>query len=206
MKDIQNRWKSIGHIPRKDSEKLWKRFKGACNLFFDRYHEQKNKGSEEELKSFNEKSSLLDTLNSFSPGDNKDANLKTLNQISVDWNKIGNVPQNKRFIDGKFYKALDNFYSKIGLDKEELKNLKYNLKLNTISNDSRLLNNEVIFLRKKIDEIKSEINQLENNLQFFSNVDDDNPLVKEVHLNISKQKDALKAWELKYSKIKKIIN
>jgi len=64
----------------------------------------------------------------------------------------------------------------------------------------------VIFLRKKIDEIKSEINQLENNLQFFSNVDDDNPLVKEVHLNISKQKDALKAWELKYSKIKKIIN
>ena len=206
MKDIQNRWKSIGHIPRKDSEKLWKRFKGACNLFFDRYHEQKNKGSEEELKSFDEKSSLLDTLNSFSPGDNKDANLKTLNQISVDWNKIGNVPQNKRFIDGKFYKALDNFYSKIGLDKEELKNLKYNLKLNTISNDSRLLNNEVIFLRKKIDEIKSEINQLENNLQFFSNVDDDNPLVKEVHLNISKQKDALKAWELKYSKIKKIIN
>ena len=42
MKDIQNRWKSIGHIPRKDSDKLWKRFRGACNLFFDRYHEQKN--------------------------------------------------------------------------------------------------------------------------------------------------------------------
>ena len=64
----------------------------------------------------------------------------------------------------------------------------------------------MIFIRKKIDEIKSEINQLENNLQFFSNVDDDNPLVKEVHKNISKHKEALKVWELKYSKIKKLIN
>ena len=45
MKDIQNKWKTIGHIPRKDSDKLWKRFRTACNAFFDRYHEQKNKGS-----------------------------------------------------------------------------------------------------------------------------------------------------------------
>mgnify|MGYP001265135273 FL=1 len=206
MKDIQNRWKTVGHIPRKDSEKLWKRFKSACNLFFDRYHEQKNNGSEEENKCFEEKSILLNTLTAFIPGDNKDANLETLNQISIDWKKIGNVAQNKRFIDGKFYKTLDSFYSKIGLDKEELKNLKFNLKLDTICKDPRLLNNEVIFLRKKIDEIKSEINQLENNLLFFSNVDDDNPLVKEVHKNICKHKEALKAWELKYSKIKKVIN
>ena len=206
MKDIQNRWKSIGHIPRKDSDKLWKRFRGACNLFFDRYHEQKNNGSDEEVKAFEEKSSLLETLNSFVPSDDKDANMDSLNEFSSQWKKIGNVTQSKRFIDGKFYKSLDSFYSKIGLDKEALENLKYSLKLETISKDSRLFNNEVIFIRKKLDEIKSEINQLENNLQFFSNVDDDNPLVKEVHKNISKHKEGLKVWELKYSKIKKLIN
>ena len=206
MKDIQNRWKSIGHIPRKDSDKLWKRFRGACNLFFDRYHEQKNNGSDEEVKAFEEKSSLLETLNSFVPSDDKDANMHSLNEFSSQWKKIGNVTQSKRFIDGKFYKSLDSFYSKIGLDKEALENLKYSLKLETISKDSRLFNNEVIFIRKKLDEIKSEINQLENNLQFFSNVDDDNPLVKEVHKNISKHKEGLKVWELKYSKIKKLIN
>ena len=206
MKDIQNRWKSIGHIPRKDSDKLWKRFRGACNLFFDRYHEQKNNGSEEEIKSFEEKTSLLETLNSFIPSDDKDTNLESLNKFSSQWKKIGNITKNKRFIDGKFYKSLDGFYSKIGLDKEALENLKYSLKLETISKDPSLFNNEVIFIRKKIDEIKSEINQLENNLQFFSNVDDDNPLVKEVHKNISKHKEALKVWKLKYSKIKKLIN
>ena len=191
MKDIQNRWKSIGHIPRKDSDKLWKRFRGACNLFFDRYHEQKNNGSEEEIKSFEEKTSLLETLNSFIPSEDKDTNLESLNQFSSQWKKIGNVTKSKRFIDGKFFKSLDGFYSKIGLDKEALENLKYSLKLETISKDPSLFNNEVIFIRKKIDEIKSEINQLENNLQFFSNVDDDNPLVKEVHKNISKHKNCL---------------
>jgi hypothetical protein len=56
-----------------------------------------------------------------------------------------------------------------------------------------------------MDDIKSEINQLENNLQFFSNVDDDNPLVKEVHKNIEKHKAALQTWTVKYSKIKKLI-
>ena len=206
MKDIQNRWKSIGHIPRKDSDKLWKRFRSACNLFFDRYHEQKNNGSDDEIKSFKEKSSLLETLNSFVPTEDKDANLDSLNQISSQWKKIGNVTRSKRFIDAKFYKTLDDFYSKIGLDKEALENLKYSLKLETISQDSRLFNNEVIFVRKKIDEIKSEINQLENNSQFFSNIDDDNPFLKEVNKKISKHKEVLKVWEFKYSKIKKLID
>ena len=50
-----------------------------------------------------------------------------------------------------------------------------------------------------------EINQLENNLQFFSNVKDDNPMVKEVHKNIDKHKAALQTWNAKYSKIKKMI-
>ena len=57
-----------------------------------------------------------------------------------------------------------------------------------------------------MDEIKSEIIQLDNNLQFFSNVDDTNPLVKEVHKNINKHKADLKVWDIKYSKIKKFMN
>ena len=188
MKNIQNKWKTIGHIPRKDSDKLWKRFRGACNAFFDRYHEQKNNGSEDEVAAFEQKNTLLESLKAFELSDDKDANLAALTQFSTDWKKLGPVVQSKRFIDGKFFKTLDGFYSKLGLDKEALEALKYSLKLETLAQDPRLFNNEVIFIRKKMDEIKSEINQLENNLQFFSNVKDDNPLVKEVHKNIDKHK------------------
>ena len=205
MKDIQSKWKTIGHIPRKDSDKLWKRFRGACNAFFDRYHEQKNNGSEEEVANFEQKKALLDTLKAFELGEDKDKNLEALNVFSSQWKKLGAVAQSKRFIDGKFFKMLDGFYSKLGLDKKATDDLKYTLKLETLSQDQRLFNNEVTFIRKKMDEIKSEINQLENNLQFFSNVKEDNPLVKEVHKNIAKHKADLNSWDAKYSKIKKMM-
>ena len=205
MKNIQNTWKTIRHIPRKDSDKLWKRFRGACNSFFDRYHEQKSYGTEKEIAALEQKNNLLDSLKAFELSDDKDKNLEALNEFSSQWKKLGHVVQSKRFIDGKFFKTLDGFYSKLGLDKEAMDDLKYTLKLETLAQDQRLFSNEVTFIRKKMDEIKSEINQLENNLQFFSNVKDDNPLVKEVHKNIDKHKATLQTWNVKYSKIKKMI-
>ena len=66
------------------------------------------------------------------------------------------------------------------------------------------MDNERQFIRKKINEVKAEINQLENNLQFFQNVNDDNPLVKEVHKNIDKHKKDLDLWKIKLNKIKSI--
>jgi hypothetical protein len=205
MKNIQNKWKTIGHIPRRDSDKLWKRFRGACNTFFDRYHDQKNNGSEEEITALDQKNKLLETVKLFELTDDKDKNLEALNDFSSQWKKTGRVVQSKRFIDGKFFKILDGFYSKLGLDKKAMEDLKYTLKLETLAQDQRLFNNEVTFIRKKMDEIKIEINQLENNLQFFSNVKDDNPMVKEVHKNIDKHKASLQTWNAKYSKIKKMI-
>ena len=92
------------------------------------------------------------------------------------------------------------------MNKEELKSLKYTNKIQELSKDPRALNNEISFVRKKIDEIKSEMNQLENNLQFFSNVADDNPMVIDVHKKIEKHKDQLQQWIKKLSNIKKVID
>jgi hypothetical protein len=52
--------------------------------------------------------------------------------------------------------------------------------------------------------VKSEITQLENNLQFFTNVDSDNPLVKDVHKNIAKHKKELDTWKVKLSKVREM--
>jgi hypothetical protein len=64
------------------------------------------------------------------------------------------------------------------------------------------VDNEHNFIRKKIDEVKGELNQLENNLQFFSNIDEDNPLVKDVLNNIENHKENLTVWEEKLKKLK----
>ena len=59
-------------------------------------------------------------------------------------------------------------------------------------------------INKKIDETKDEIRQLENNLGFFHHVDENNPLVKEVHKNIERHKEQLEVWKAKLSKIKEV--
>jgi len=83
MKSIQNQWKEIGHIPRKQSNKLWKRFKSSCNHFFDRYHEINSNGTIEENEAFKQKQELLETLKSFKIGSKKNDNIKKGEALSV---------------------------------------------------------------------------------------------------------------------------
>jgi hypothetical protein len=202
MKKIQSDWKKIGHVPRKDSDKIWKQFKTACNHYFDKFHESKNASNKEEVEALDKKTKLLESINSLEFTNDVEASLATIQEKIAEWKSIGRVPYNKRFIDGKFNKAIDALYGKLNMNKADTELLKYDNKLMTMSSDKRSLDNEHNFIRKKIGDIKGEINQLENNLQFFSNVDDDNPLVKDVYKNIEKHKSSLNTWKEKLKRIK----
>lgn len=206
MKKIQEDWKHIGHVPRKDSDKIWKEFKKACNHYFDRLHAQKNKASQAEMDNYETKKEFLEKFSSLALTDDHNANIATIKSEIAAWKKIGRVPYNKRKIDQKFNKALDELFTKLDLGKKERELIKFDNKLNTLVNreDERKLRNEHFFISKKIQETQDEIRQLENNLGFFRHVDDDNPLLKEVKNNISRHKEQLEVWKAKLSKIKEI--
>ncbi len=206
MKNIQNKWKKIGHIPRSESSKLWKQFRGACNYFFERYHEQINKGTPQQIETLSQKEKLLETLKSFKIGADKAANLDAVKEYSNQWSELGDVPKNKRQIDRLFLKAVRTILIEIGVSEEEIKALNYSNKLQELAKNPKAINNEINFVRKKIEDIKSEMNQLENNLQFFSNAADDNPMVIDVKNKIENYKSDLKEWIQKLSIIKKDIS
>lgn len=207
MKKIQSDWKKIGHVPRRDSDKIWKQFKGACNHYFDRMHAERKAENQHLYDAFDKKVKLLEKIKTIElSGDNK-ADIESLKTKIADWKAIGHVPQNKRYIDGKFYKAIDDAFDKLKMEKAKLEMVKFESKLENLANndnDTRLLDNEQNFIRKKIGEVQSEITQLENNLQFFSNVDSDNPLVKDVHKNIAKHKQELDTWKAKLTKVRRM--
>ena len=204
MTKIQSDWKSIGHVPRKDSDKIWKQFKKACNHYFDRMHEERNAASKEEMAAFEEKSALLETVKTIELTGKPEKDIETIKDQINAWKSIGHIPSNKRFIEGKFNKAIDTLFGKLDMDKAKLEMIKFENKLETLSkpDDTRLLDNEQNYIRKKISEIKGEINQLENNMQFFSNVDETNPLVRDVIKNIKNHKDNLQTWKDKLRKLK----
>ncbi|MBU2940689.1 DUF349 domain-containing protein [Lacinutrix sp. C3R15] len=204
MKKIQEEWKNIGHVPRRDSDKIWKQFKSACNHYFNKFHAVKDAANKEEFEVYNKKKELLETMKTLEMTGDNDVDLKLIKDHIAQWKALGSVPKNKRYIEGKFNKTLDALFDGLKMNKEEAEMLKFENKLESLSNakDSRFLDNEYSYIRKKIDEVKAEINQLENNLQFFTNVKDDNPLVKEVHKNINKHKESLKNWKAKLNKLK----
>ncbi|OBX25884.1 chromosome segregation protein, partial [Gelidibacter algens] len=204
MKNIQNEWKNIGHVPRKDSDKIWKRFKAACNHYFDKLNAERNAADKGQTEAFEKKAKLLDNLKELKLSGVAEQDLETIKQKTEEWNALGPVPQNKRFIEGKFNKMVDSLFNNLKMDKSEVEMIKFENKLEHLSqpDDTRLLDNEHHFIRKKIDELRGEINQLENNLQFFSNIDKTNPLVKDVLNNIENHKENLAVWEEKFKKLK----
>jgi hypothetical protein len=201
MKKVQADWKKIGHVPRKFSDDIWKRFKAACNHYFDRFHEQKNAVSKEEQAVVDAKKAFLDTLKE-TESTTKDAVLEAINS----WRDLGRLPREMRHLDGKFNKQIDKMLESLSLDKNEVSMLKFTNVVDSLAddNDVRKLDSEQIFVRKKIDEVFKEIQQLENNMGFFSNVDENNPLFLNVKNRVEAFKEDLAIWNEKLSYLKKL--
>lgn len=206
MKKIQNDWKNIGHVPRKDSDRIWKQFKGACNFYFDRLNLQKDESNKEEINHLELKEEYLKNLKSLKlDGDNKE-DIKMIKEKINEWKEIGRVPYNKRNIEQKFNKVLDGLFNKLDLNKKETELIKFENRISSFDSqeDLRKIQNEEIFINKKIGEFKGEIRQLENNLGFFQHVDENNPMVRDVNKNINRQKEDLEVWKAKLKKIRKL--
>ena len=94
----------------------------------------------------------------------------------------------------------------LSLDKKEINMLKFTTVVDGLAadDDFRKLDSEQLFVRKKIDEVVREIQQLENNLGFFSNAKADNPLVLNVRNKVNEFKEDLSTWKDKLSYLKKL--
>ncbi len=203
MKRIQSEWKTIGHVPRKYSDKIWKEFKEACNHYFNRLHADRTETQKDEYANLDKKNACLDRLKAYQLSGDKKKDLADVKAFLDEWKQYGRIPHNKKHINGKFGKIVDALLKKIGVSKQEAELIKYGDKVQRLAQgeDDRAIGNERIFIRRKIDESKAEIRQLENNLQFFSNSSEDNPLVQEVIKNIERQKEGLQTWKEKLKKL-----
>jgi hypothetical protein len=207
MKQIQEDWKKIGHVPRKFSDKIWIDFRAACNHYFDKLKEQKTEENTEEVAAFDNKKAYLETLREFQlVGDHK-TDLDAIKLHIETWKNFGRVPFARRHIEGKFNKILDALFEKLSLSKKDTEMIRFSNRMENLSdsNDTRKLDNEKIFLMRKIEEVQNEIFQLENNIQFFTNTKNakkENSIVLEVRKNIAIQQESLEVWKEKLKQLR----
>jgi len=209
MKKIQDEWKHIGHVPRKYSDKIWAEFKNACNHYFEKLKEQKSEENGEEIASFDNKKAYLETLREFQLSGDHKTDLDAIKLHIETWKNFGRVPFPRRHIEGKFNKVLDVLFDKLSLSKKDSEMIRFANKIDSLSenNETRKLENEKIFLMRKIDEIKNEILQLENNIQFFTNTRNakkENSIVLEVRKNIEKHREEMEILKEKLRQVRNI--
>ena len=205
FKKIQSEWKKIGHVPRRDSDKIWKRFKDACNHYFDRLHDKQNDLDKNQSAVIDAKKEFMENLKELIEK-GEDLSIEFVQKGMDQWRALGVLPQKVKHLDSKFNKLLDSVYKKLDIDKDEANFLRFKGNVDSLldQNNVRKLDSEQLFIRRKIDEITKEIKQLENNISFISNASADNPLIKNVYDNIEEYKRSLAIWKRKIDYMKKM--
>ena len=191
MKNIQKEWRTIGFIPRKYSDQLWEEFRSNCNLYFERIKTGYEKISEKELEIRKEKEVFIQRIKDFKiPNEFKDFKLFCTHQ----WEKFLNIGLLKSDINKKFLynynKEFIEVIDRSSMDIKVKKEAKNHIRFFFMKDDENELSREIKSIKKKMDEIKSEVLQLENNMDYFSNSSNENPLLTEVSSKLNKLKSS----------------
>ncbi len=203
--ELQKKWKEIGPVPRKYSESIWKRFRGACDTFFQNKSEYYTGIDEHQEENLKKKEELIEIVKTFIPSDDNDENLKHLMSFQKEWTEIGFVPLKvKDEIQKKFREAVNAHLENLNIDKNERALLKFRQRIEqlSLSNSMYKIENENNKIINSIREIESEITLYENNIGFFAKSKNAEILIGDVTNKIKKAKNEI---ELLKSKLK-IIN
>ncbi len=206
MKRIQGEWKNIGHVPKQYSDKLWNRFKEACNFYFDRLRKEQDANTEIQMSVYIQKKNFLENLKTESEKEGFKPDIEQLKKYIAEWKELGAVPPNQRYIEAKFNKFLDPYFENLSSDKSQNFMIRYKNMIDTYleQKDAAKLNDEIQFVRKRVDSVSKEKQQMETNRMFFSNADDNNPMIRKIMNEIDKLSLELSVWEAKLQYLRSI--
>ncbi len=185
--DLQKQWKEIGPVSRKKSEQIWKRFRAACDEFFN--NRDKVAGEQENEYSANlaAKQALIDEVNAFELGESRDENMAALKEFQTRWNAIGFVPfKAKAKVQAAFKKALDAKYDALRAAGSAERGGR---RFNGAGRGERTVRSERDRLVQAFTKKEQEIATWSNNMGFFSKSKNAEALLEELNrkIDIAKQ-------------------
>ncbi|MEI7661202.1 MAG: DUF349 domain-containing protein [Bacteroidota bacterium] len=203
---LQGEWKKIGPVPKKNSDKIWKRFRTACDDFFNAKQSYFSTIQASEGENLAKKLNLMTRLKEHQFGDNKSANLDILKTFQREWTEIGHVPmKDKDKLHNEFRALVNEHLDKLKISEVEMSTVSFQAKFDHLKNDPnarRVIGKEREFLATKISKMKEEIILWENNIGFFAKSKSASVVKEEFENKISKAKSELKVLEAKMKILK----
>lgn len=188
---LQAQWKNAGFTSAEKSNKLWKRFKAACNTFFNARKAHYKAQDKKKEACFKEKTKLLKEVKAFKTTADSKTGIEQLKEFGEKWKALGHVPIKKMKINEEFFALINSKFETLGLSKKALENEKYKNKISSLKGNDKAVSEEKRFLREKIDILKKETAQYENNISFLGIDKGTEPLRKQVEKQISIASDEI---------------
>ncbi len=181
--EYQKEWKTIGPVSKKVSNKIWNRFRSACDHFFDRKSAQFKHVSSDQEKNLELKQELIEEVRNFKLTGNNDDDIEALKAFQTRWAEIGFVPiKEKETVQNEFRKLINDHFDQLDIDEFEKNIERFKSKINTFDNsddkDSKIIQ-EREKLVNKIKQLETDLHAWENNIGFFSKSSNSESLVKE---------------------------
>lgn len=193
--NIQKQWKEIGPVPRKNSEALWKRFRAACDYFFDKKSEHFSGIDSEQVNNLKEKEKLIKEVEGFKSTGDPDENLKVLKDFQRRWTEVGHVPIRKKDdIQRKFRDAINKLFDDLNIDETKRNLLKFRTKMASFSESSRGQNKMRLERDKymtRLKQLENDLVLLDNNIGFFAKSKNAEALIEDVKRKIEQTKEKI---------------
>ena len=208
--NLQKEWKNIGPVPRKHSDKIWKRFRAACDEFFNNKSKFFSTVVDSEKENLDKKLDLIRRIEEWQAGKDKSANLETLKGFQREFTEIGHVPiKDKNKVHDSFRQAINKHFDELKISSYEARpNVEYRSRQEQSyddSGDSRYGRRssggggggDWGALSTKISKLREEILLWENNIGFLAHSKKADLLKQEFEKKIQDAKYELAQLETK---------
>jgi hypothetical protein len=188
---IQKEWKSIGAVPRKQSDLLWKRFIDACDYFFEQKEKQTSEEKNTQTQNLALKKEIISKIQGLELGNDAAEITKQLRELIAQWNNVGHVPfKDKDKIFKAFKKATDEQFDKLHVDESNRRLHSFRTNIEDGGDKSpHKLYREREKLMKEFEHLKNQIATYENNIGFFSSSKKADGMRKEMEKRIENLKE-----------------
>lgn len=201
MKKLQEEWKTIGPVPKRHTDKIWKRFRAACDTFFTRKNEHFSGRRTEEDANLAAKRALLDEIKAFELGTNRNENMDAIKAFQKRWIEIGYVPmKHKDAINKEYRELIDGLFDTMRKNQNEASTNEFREMMESWKDDPNAgdrVRREGNKLQTRIQKLRDEIAVLENNIGFFAKSKNAELMRAEYEKKINKAKEDLKVLEEK---------
>jgi hypothetical protein len=198
---LQQQWKKIGPVPKKFSDKIWKRFRAACDDFFTRKTEYFSNIGEKQEENLQKKKELIEKVKSHSFSNDNTENLNILKDFQRQWMEIGHVPlKEKEKLQNEFKKIVNELYENLNISRREKSTQGFKHKVENLKNSPNAENviyKERMHLVSKINGLQNDIKLWENNIGFFASSRKADVLKLEFENKIEKAKADIQVLEQK---------